>query len=302
MSDQNNPFNKVVLITGCNSGLGRLTAETLARQGYRVYAGMRDSENRNSSAAAELTELASKENLDLFIVDIDVTNSISIETVVEYVVKEQGRIDVLVNNAGVMNVGITEGFTPEQIRQQMEVNFFGPLQLDRTVIPHMRKQKSGLLIHISSLAGRLTFPYFGYYCASKFALEAVAEAYRYELFAQGIDSVIIEPGPFGTPLIANSPKPEDTNRLADYGDVVEFPEKMLSSFEEFYKTDDAVNPQVVADDIANLITLPHKQRPLRIVSGIDYGVRDLNISSEAIQRDFLESLGMASMDPLSQTT
>jgi len=137
----------------------------------------------------------------------------------------------------------------------MDVNFFGPAQLDRAVIPHMREQQSGLLIHVSSLAGRMVFPYFRIYCASKFALEAVAESYRYELSAQGIDSVIVEPGPFGTTLISNSPKPEDQERLSDYGDVAEFPNKMLASFEECYKTDDAIDPQVVADDIAGLITM-----------------------------------------------
>jgi NAD(P)-dependent dehydrogenase (short-subunit alcohol dehydrogenase family) len=222
------------------------------------------------------------------------------ESAVAQVIEEKGRIDVLVNNAGVMNVGITEGYTPEQIKQQMEVNFFGPAQLDRTVIPYMRNQQSGLLIHVSSLSGRLVFPYFGIYCASKFALEAIAESYRYELSAQGIDSVIVEPGPFGTPLIANSPKPDDQSRIAEYGDVAEFPDKMLKSFEAFYKSDDAVNPQVVADDIAGLISMSHKQRPMRTVSGLDYGVRDLNVSSGAIQRELLKTLGLQDMDPMSQ--
>ncbi len=260
---------------------------------------MRDSANRNSSVASELMDLATHENLDLHMIELDVTNSASIEAAIAHVVEEQGQIDVLVNNAGVMNVGITEGYTLEQVKQQMDVNYFGPVQLDRTVIPHMRKQQSGLLIHVSSLAGRLVFPYFGIYCASKFALEAVAESYRYELSAQGIDSVIVEPGPFGTSLISKSPKPEDVERLADYGDIAELPDKRLASFEEFYQSDDAVNSQVVADDIANLIAMSHKDRPLRTVSGLDYGVRELNASVEPVQRVLLETLGMSSMDPTS---
>ncbi len=260
---------------------------------------MRDSANRNSSVASELMDLAAHENMDLHMIELDVTNSASIEAAVAHVVEEQGKIDVLVNNAGVMNVGITEGYTLEQVKQQMDVNYFGPVQLDRTVIPYMRKQHSGLLIHVSSLAGRLVFPYFGIYCASKFALEAVAESYRYELSAQGIDSVIVEPGPFGALLISKSPKPEDLERLADCGDVAEFPDKMLASFEEFYQTDAAVNPQVVADDIASLIVMSHKERPLRTVSGLDYGVWNLNASVEPVQRILLETLGMSSMDPTS---
>ena len=297
MSSQNELSTKVILVTGSSSGFGRLTVETLARQGHCVYAAMRDPAKRNHSVASELMELARNENLNLHTIELDVTNSASIDAAVAHVVEEQGKIDVLVNNAGVMNVGITEGYTLEQVKQQMDVNYFGPVQLDRAVIPHMRKQQSGLLIHVSSLAGRLVFPYFGIYCASKFALEAVAESYRYELSAQGIDSVIVEPGPFGTSLISKSPKPEDMERLADYGDVAQLPDKMLASFEEFYQTDDAVNPQVVADDIASLIALPHKERPLRTVSGLDYGVRDLNISAEPVQRTLLETLGMLSMDP-----
>ncbi len=300
MSAKNEHTSKVILVTGSSSGFGRLTAETLARQGHRVYAAMRDPAGRNSLAAAGLMGLVTGEGLDLHTIELDVTNSASIEAAVAQVVEEQGSIDVLVNNAGVMNVGITEGYTLEQVKQQMEVNFFGPIQLDRAVIPHMRKQQSGLLIHVSSLAGRLVFPYFGVYCASKFSLEAVAESYRYELSAQGIDSVIVEPGPFGTPLISKSPKPEDQERLSDYGDVAEFPDKMLASFEAFYKTDDAVNPQVVADDILKLINMSHKERPLRTVSGLDYGLRDLNSLAEPIQKKLLETLGLSNMDPAGQ--
>ncbi len=295
---QENRSSKSILITGCSSGFGRLTAETLARQGHLVYAGVREPDGRNSAAAGELRQLADGENLDLHVVDLDVCSSESIDAAVSSVIEEQGRIDVLINNAGVMNVGITEAYTTDQVRRQMDVNFLGPVQMDRAVIPWMRKQKSGLLIHVSSLAGRLVFPYFGIYCASKFALEAVAESYRYELSAQGIDSVIVEPGPFGTALIAASPKPDDAERLADYGEVAQLPDKMLASFEAFYQSDDAVDPQVVADDIARLIEMPREVRPLRTVSGLDYGLRELNAHVEPVQRGLLKALGLADLDPV----
>ncbi len=297
---QETASSKIILITGCSSGFGRLTAETLARKGHCIYAGMRDPDARNKAAAGELRDLADTQNLDLHIVDLDVTRSESIDAVVSSVIEGQGRIDVLVNNAGVMNVGITEAYTPDQVRRQMDVNFLGPVQLDRAVIPLMRKQKSGLLVHVSSLAGRLVFPYFGIYCASKFALEAVAESYRYELSDHGIDSVIVEPGPFGTALIARSPKPADAERLNEYGDVAQFPDHMLASFEAFYQSDDAVDPQVVADDIAQLIEMQREVRPLRTVSGLDYGVRELNARMEPIQHGLLETLGLAGLDPASR--
>ena len=295
---QENISTKTILITGCSSGFGRLTAETLARQGHCIYAGVREPDGRNSAAVGELRQLADDENLDLHLVDLDVTRSESIYAAVSSVIEEQGRIDVLVNNAGIMNVGITEAYTLDQVRKQMDVNFHGPVQLDRAVIPWMRQQKSGLLIHVSSLAGRLVFPYFGIYCASKFALEAIAESYRYELSAHGIDSVIVEPGPFGTALIASSPKPEDAERLAGYGDVAQFPDKMLASFEAFYQSGDAVEPQVVADEITRLIELPREVRPLRTVCGLDYGVRELNAHVEPVQRGLLEALGLADLDPV----
>jgi len=301
MSAQNTPSNKVVLITGSSSGFGRLTAETLARQGYTVYAAMRDPTGRNSSVASALTELSSHAGLALQPLALDVTDSNSIESAVNHIVNEQGQIDVLVNNAGIMMVGITEAYTLEQIKQQMDVNFYGPAQLDRAVIPHMRKQRSGLLIHVTSLAGRLVFPYFGIYCASKFAIEALAESYRYELSAQGIDSVIVEPGPFSTSLITSSPKPQDQTRLANYGDVAESPDKMLASFEAFFQSKDAIDPQVVADDITRLIPMSHKQRPLRTVSGLDYGLRDLNAATEPMQRGLLETLGLLNLDPTSES-
>lgn len=165
------------------------------------------------------------------------------------------------------------------------------------MIPYMRNQKSGLLIHVTSLAGRMVFPYFGTYCASKFALEALAESYRYELSTQGIDSVIVEPGPFGTSLIAKSPKPTDAARLAEYGEVAEFPYQMLASFEEFYRSEEAPNPQIVADDIARLIDMPQSQRPLRTVSGLDYGLLEFNRAAEPVQRGLLQALGLLQMDP-----
>lgn len=300
MQDQHTDTNKVVLVTGSSSGFGRLSAETLARQGYTVYASMRDLNEKNRSKSQAFTALVRSEKLNLETIELDVTEETSVGQAIDRIMDEQGQIDVLINNAGAMNVGITEGYTSAQIRRQMDVNFFAPAILDRAVIPHMREQGSGLLIHVSSLAGRLVFPYFGIYCASKFALEALAEAYRYELSGHGIDSVIVEPGPFGTSLISNSPKPEDQTRISDYGDIAALPDKMLASFEEFYRTDNAINPQVVADDIAKLIAMNRHERPLRTVSGLDYGLRELNHKVEPVQRSLLETLGLIELDPALQ--
>lgn len=128
-------------------------------------------------------------------------------TAVQTVIEAQGRLDVVVNNAGVMHCGVTEAFTVAQAREQLDVNVLGAFRTIKAVLPQMRKQGSGLLIQISSLAGRAVFPFFGLYCASKFAVEALAESLTYELQHVPVDSVIIEPGPFATDLEGWSPGP-----------------------------------------------------------------------------------------------
>src|SRR5207248_11750553 len=118
-------------------------------------------------------------------------------------VAKAGRIDIAINNAGYVLSGLAETVTSEQAQRQIDTNFLGSVRVNRAVLPHMRRQRAGVLIHISSGAGRVVLPSFGFYCASKFALEALAEAYNYELAAQGIESVIVEPGQYDTPVFGN---------------------------------------------------------------------------------------------------
>jgi len=232
MTNQNLPDQKVILVTGSSNGIGRLTVETLARGGHTVYASMRDANGRNAAVRLELVQLAKNENLDLRVIELDVTDDDSVEKAVVQVTKDSGRIDVLVNNAGVMNIGITEGFTLEQVQRQFDVNFFGTVRTNRAVLPHMRKQGEGLLIQVSSLAGRVVFPFFGIYNASKFAVEAMSEAYRYDLSGWGIDSVIVEPGPYDSNLLKTIPWPQDKKRLEEYTELAGAPEKMIANLAE----------------------------------------------------------------------
>src|SRR4029077_15497772 len=143
-------------------------------------------------------ELAKRESLWMRAIELDVTDDGSVVRAVQAAMDEAGRVDVLVNNAGYGLMGVTEAVTLEQARRIMDTNFFGAVRMNRAVLPHMRKQRSGLLIHISSGAGRVVIPSLGFYCASKWALEALAEEYRYELAGQAIDSVIIQPGAYPT--------------------------------------------------------------------------------------------------------
>ncbi|MCZ6674883.1 MAG: SDR family oxidoreductase [Verrucomicrobia bacterium] len=302
MTKQNLPHQKVIMVTGSSNGIGRLTVETLARQGHTVYASMRNANGRNAAARTELQQLAKDDNLDLSVIELDVTDDTSVEKAVADIIENTGRVDVLVNNAGVMNIGITEGFTLEQVQRQFDVNFYGTVRTNRAVLPHMRKQGEGLLIQISSLAGRVVLPFFGIYNASKFAVEAMSEAYRYELSGSGIDSVIVEPGPYGTNLFETIPWPDDKRRLKQYADLAAAPGSMIANFEELNKSDDGRNPQEVADAISELIVTPTGQRPLRTVVGIDYGVKGLNETAAPFQRGLLEALGMQQMEQLVSTT
>jgi len=192
-----------------------------------------------------------------------------------------------VNNAGVMYTGVTEAFDMEQVKAQFEINVFGTARINRAVIPYMRKRKSGLLIQISSLAGRAVFPFFGLYCASKYAAETLAESYRYELRGFGIDSVIIEPGPFKTSLFQNAPRPIDENRLGDYSELASFADRLLDGFEN-----NGGEPEQVVETIRELIRM-EKKRPLRtVVSGEDFGIGKLNETIDSFQAGLLEAMGI----------
>ncbi|MEO8128404.1 MAG: SDR family oxidoreductase [Bryobacteraceae bacterium] len=299
MSDQTAP--QCVLITGASTGLGKLASLTAARAGHKVYAGMRDSGQKNREARDEMDGIARSEALDLHVVDLDVTVTKSAEEAVAHVINDAGRLDVLVNNAGYMSIGIAEGFSEEQIRRQMDVNFFGPVMLSRAVLPHMRKRKSGLIIHVTSILGRVMFPACAFYCASKFALEAYAEVLHYELTPLGIDSVLVEPGPFPTHLLANSPGPDDQSRTGGYEQLSALRETFIESFSQFFASSEAPNPQLVADAVLNLIDAPAGARPLRTVCGPDYGALTINQQAAPVQAEVLRALGMPDLAQRAQS-
>ena len=293
---------KVILVTGSSSGFGRLTVESLARQGHQVYASMRDINGRNAEASDQIRELAERENLAINLVELDVTDDVSVDKAVSEVIERSGRVDVLVNNAGTVYMGPTETFTLDQIQQQFDTNFFGVARMNRAVLPYMRGQGSGLLLHVSSIAGRLTMPFMGIYSASKFAVESLAEAYRYELSSLGIDSVIVEPGAFPTSIFAKIGQPADHSRLVEYGDLAKIPQQMGAGFEEMFSGDTAPDPQEVADAIAKLVATPAGQRPLRTLVGQDaQAATALNQVAEQAQEVLMEMVGLSDLMSMSST-
>ncbi len=200
---------QVVLIRGSSTGFGRLFAETLPRKGHTVFATTRDLGGRNAKNAKEIRTLAEKDSLPIYVLELDVTDDASVERAVDAAIGRAGRIDVVINNAGYAVSGLAEAVTIEQAQRLMDTNFVGSVRVNRSVLPHMRRQRSGVLMHISSGAGRVIAPSMGFYCASKFALEALAESYSYELAAQGIESVIVQPGPHETPVVSNMVRAAD---------------------------------------------------------------------------------------------
>lgn len=283
--------SQVVIVTGSSSGFGRLISETLARQGHTVFASMRDLAGKNADKAAELQAFAEKEKLTLHALDLDVTDDGSVERAIEQVIAQVGRVDVVVNNAGVLYRGPLEAFTAEQVHEQYDANVFGAIRVNRAVLPHMRKQGSGLLIQVGSVLGRLSYPFFGLYSSTKFALEGLTEAYAHELAPFGIDAAIIEPGTYPT-SIGNNSVGSDQERVAPYADnYMQAVQAIRAASSGAGGTPPDI--QEVADAIADLIALPAHQRPLRTVVAIEkqrQAVLPLLKASEEMIPELLKSL------------
>ena len=280
---------QVVLITGSSTGFGRLIAETLSRHGHTVFATMRDPEGRNVVNSDEIRDLARRESLQLHILELDVTDDASVQRAVKAAVEQAGRIDVVINNAGYVLAGLAEAATTEQVQRIMDTNFLGSVRVNRAVLPHMRRQRSGLLMHISSGAGRVVIPSFGFYCASKFAMEAMAESYHYELASQGIESVIVEPGAYQTPVFGNIVVAADQARTETYGVANHISGKIGAAL-----TAAAGDPQELADAVLQIVETPVGQKKLRYrVSAANLGIDEINALSETVQTRMLEAFGLA---------
>lgn len=288
----------VALVTGCSSGFGRLLVEPLARAGYLVYATMRDVDRRNAFAAAELTELRTRQQLAVQVAPMDVTSDSEVDQTVRMIERQAGRVDVLVNNAGCMIGGITEAFTAKEFEQQFQTNVIGLFRVTRAVLPMMRRQHSGLLVHVSAALGRIAPPFFTAYSASKAAVDAMGESLRYELAPFGIDSVILEPAVFHTRLFSNAHRPADSMRAIEYGATAAIPGQLFATFDQMFDTQpDDTDPHHVVEAILDLIAVPAGERPLRTVVGTaNLGAAKINELTASTGREMLAAVGLQHLE------
>lgn len=285
-------MKKKVLITGGSSGFGLLTAKTLIENGHIVTASMRNTHGKNKEKAEQMR------NMGAHVVDIDVTDDESVKKGVSEAIELMGGLDVVINNAGIGVLGLQEQFDAEELQRLFDVNVFGVQRVNRAALPFLRKQGSGLLIQITSLLGRINLPFYSPYNASKWAVESLAEGYRMELSAFGVDSVIVEPGGFPTNFFDNLMLPKDRSTDAEYGDLAEAPKHMFDSFEGALANNPEQNPQMVADAILKLIETTAGERPARTVvdkMGMGDHIDPYNKQLDQIHNGIMSAFGMEGM-------
>jgi NAD(P)-dependent dehydrogenase (short-subunit alcohol dehydrogenase family) len=279
-------LSPVAVVTGTSTGFGYDTARLLAEAGYRVYGTMRDIPGRNADPAHRLSALG------ITPVELDVTDQGSVDRAAAQILAAAGRVDVLINNAGTGHMGTAEAHSVASFERQFATNVTGPFRVSRAFLPGMRANKSGLVVFVSSVIGRFVVPFTGVYSASKWALEALAESFSYELRPFGVDVAIVEPGAYATNIVNVMITPDDAERLASYGDVAKTFDHILAGL-----TQSAGQPIEVAQAITDLVALPAGARPLRTVVPAASPAATINDSTAPVQRAILENFGLGAFLP-----
>jgi len=233
----------VAVVTGSSTGSGFETSLLLAKNGYHTYASM-----RHLDKSSRIKEIAKKDNLPVEVLQLDVADDKSVTDAISEISNKQGRIDVLVNNAGYGFMGSVEDSTLDEIKAQFETNFFGAIRVMQKVIPIMRKKKTGTIVNVSSIAGRIGFPMGSAYVSSKFALEGLSESMSYELKQFGIKIILIEPGVINTNFVFVTPK--------KVSDINSSYSQLMNKLEEnlFSTIANGTSPKEVANVILRAIT------------------------------------------------
>lgn len=288
-------MSKIVLISGASSGFGALTAHALADAGHIVYAGMRDVAGRNAAAAAEAKQYSSEHGVDLRAVELDVSSDESAQQAVQAVLAEQGRLDVLIHNAGHMVTGPSEAFTPEQLADLYDTNVIGTQRLNRAALPQLREQQDGLLLWVGSSSTRGgTPPYLGPYFAAKAAMDALAASYALEVSRFGIESTIVVPGAFthGTNHFAHSGSPASADIVAAYetryAGLMDQVSQKLAELEPPW-----ADVAEVAKAIVTVVDTEKGKRPFRVhIDPSDDGAAVVNAVADRVRVELLRRIGL----------
>jgi NAD(P)-dependent dehydrogenase (short-subunit alcohol dehydrogenase family) len=284
-----------LLVTGTSTGIGFATACELARRGHRVFAGMRGGDGRPDGAAQRLRDAA---GAALEVVEFDVTSDASVDAAFAVVAERGVELEAIVNNAGLAAGGITESFTVADAQRIFDVNVLGAFRVARAALPGMRARRRGLIVNVTSTLGREVVPFLAIYEGSKFALEGMWEAWRYELASQGVDVVLVEPGTFPTTaMVANLLPPGDASRAASYASLLPRMGKFFDDLGAYAKSEHAPRPERVGEAIADVMALPSGRRPTRVVvdpNGPGAAAR-LNALAAHEQAAILAGLGLSDL-------
>jgi NAD(P)-dependent dehydrogenase (short-subunit alcohol dehydrogenase family) len=284
---------KKILITGCSTGFGFEAAKYLAKKGHQVYATMRNLNTSNAEAGETLKDFAKTNTLKIDVVELDVTSDESVSKAMSNI----PTVDVLINNAGRGFGGPLESFTSAECLAQLDLNVVGNVRMIKAVLPGMRAQKSGLIIQLSSVAGRLAVPGFGIYHASKWAVEALSESLRCELGPLGIDVAMVQPGPFSTNFLPGLVLATNEEVAKAYEHVNAFSEGFATNAQAAFADENApTDPMIVVETFERLIDTPAGKRPLRTIAGMDFGVQAINDAMEPFRIGVLESFQITDWD------
>src|SRR4029450_11781451 len=290
-------MKNVIVITGASSGFGALAARALAKAGHIVYASMRDTAGRNAPQAKAAKEYSSENNIDLRRTEVDGLFEEAVTAAIQEIIAKNGRLDVIIHNAGHMVFGPAEAFTPKQLAELYDANVLSTQRVNRAALPQLRKQGRGLIIWVSSSsAAGGTPPYLAPYFAAKAGMDAMAVIYARELTRWGIETSIIVPGAFtsGTNHFAHSGKPADTARIAEYeaGPYKGFADDVMTGFASIVPAD--ADASAVAEAIVKIVDTPFGNRPFRVhIDPTQDGAEVVNMVSDRVRAELLRRIGLA---------
>jgi NAD(P)-dependent dehydrogenase (short-subunit alcohol dehydrogenase family) len=289
-------MKNIIVVTGASSGFGLMAAQALARAGHTVYASMRETAGRNAPQADQVRKYSAEHGVDLRPIELDVGSQPSVDAAIEKIIAENGRLDVVIHNAGHMVFGPAEAFTPEQLAELYDINVLSTQRVNRAALPQLRKQGKGLVVWVSSSSTRGgTPPYLSPYFAAKAGMDAMAISYAGELARWGVETSIVVPGAFtkGTNHFAHAGAPADKARAKEYanGPTANIPEVALKGLAGLEPAD--ADPTTVGDAIVKIVDMPFGKRPFRVhIDPSQDGAEIVNGVADRVRAELLRRIGL----------